>query len=369
MEPTSEQAAVQQRPVRSGPVSPAPGGRVVAGRSPLTLALSAVRAGPLFILLTVTIAMALLSPFFLTERNLQNLGAQSSIIAALAIGQLVVIVVRGIDISVGSTVALSGVLGATVFATAWGHGGFVVIVAMLLTGLAVGTLNALLIVKGRLVQPLIVTVATLGIVRGLALVITDGETQLGMPPVIADIGNGFVGPIPASVVVVAGLALVAYIFMSRTQWGRWLYAVGGNPEAAKRLGVSSDRVVMSAYVICGVTAAIGGLIVAGRTNAGSPNAGNLMELDAITAVVIGGASLAGGRGSVGNVIAGALILGIIRNGLDLQDVNPFWQNVAIGCIVLVALELDVLRRALEERMRVRGSVARRGEAAAEEASP
>ncbi|WCB94964.1 Ribose import permease protein RbsC [Baekduia alba] len=367
MEPLSEQV-VQERGARSGPPAPAPAPRpnVLAGRSPLGLALSAVRAGPLFILLTVTVAMALLSPFFLTERNLQNLGAQSSIIAALAIGQLLVIVVRGIDISVGSTVALSGVLGATVAATAWGSSGLVVILTMLLVGLAVGTLNALLIVKGRLVQPLIVTVATLGIVRGLALVITNGETKLGMPPAVVDIGNGFVGPIPASVVVVGFLAVIAYIFMSRTQWGRWLYAVGGNPEAAKRLGVSSDRVVMSAYVICGLTAAIGGVIVAGRTNAGSPNAGNLMELDAITAVVIGGASLAGGRGSVGNVLAGALILGIIRNGLDLQDVNPFWQNVAIGCIVLVALELDVLRRALEERMRVRGSVTRRGAGAAGE---
>lgn len=332
----------------------------VRERSPLSLALGAVRAGPLFILLVLAIAMAILAPYFLTERNLQNLGAQTSIIAALAVGQLLVIVVRGIDISVGATIALTGVLGAEIATTSWGSSSFVVIVAMLLVGLAVGTANAFLIVKGRLLQPLIVTVATLGIVRGIALVVSDGVTVNGMPSAVVSLGNGFVGPLPASVVLVGGVALVVYVLMSRTQWGRWYYAVGGNPEGADRLGVPSKRVVMSAYMICGVTAAIAGLIVAGRTNAGSPSAGTLMELDAITAVVIGGASFAGGRGTVGNVLAGALILGIIRNGLDLQDVNPFWQNVAIGCIVLIALELDVVRRALEDKLRVRSSANARG---------
>jgi len=322
-------------------------------RTPLNTILAAVRAGPLFILVALIIAMAILSPYFLTERNLQNLGAQTSIIAALAIGQLLVIIVRGIDISVGSTIALTGVIGVQIGMTDWGSSGFVVIVAMLLVGLAVGTVNATLIVKGRLLQPLIVTVATLGIVRGLALVISDGTTQSGLPSAVVWVGNAFVGPIPASVVVVGLAALAMFVFLTRTQWGRWFYAVGGNPEGASRLGVSSNRVVMSAYMICGVTAALAGLIVAGRTDAGSPSAGSLMELDSIVAVVIGGASLAGGRGTVGNVIAGALILGVIRNGLDLQGVDPFWQNVAIGTIVLLALELDVLRRVLEERVRAR----------------
>jgi ribose transport system permease protein len=302
-------------------------------------------------LIGLFIAMSLLSPFFLTTRNLQNLAAQTSIIGALAVGQALVIVLRGIDISVGSTIGLAGVVGATV--TTWdGISGGMTIVTMLLVGLAVGTVNGLLIVKGRLPQPLIVTVATLGIVRGLALVLTEGKTLTSIPDPVNTVGSGFIGPLPLPAVLVLALATVTWVFMAKTQWGRWFYAVGGDPEAAKRLGIPVDRVVLSGYVLCGVAAGVAAVIVAGRTGAGSPTAGTLLELDAITAAIIGGASLAGGRGNVGNVLAGAMVLGVIRNGLDLLDVNPFWQSVAIGCIVLVALELDVLRRTLEERIRV-----------------
>jgi ribose transport system permease protein len=224
-----------------------------------------------------------------------------------------------------------------------------VLAVMLATGLAVGTVNGVLIVKGRIPQPLIVTVATLGIVRGVALLVSDGGTRTGFPDPVVTAGSGFVGPLPVPVLLVSGLALLLYVVTTKTQWGRWIFAVGGNPDAARRLGVPADRVLVSVYVICGCTAAFAGILTAGRTNAGSPFSGELLELDAITAVIIGGASLFGGRGSVGNVVVGALILGVIRNGLDLLDVAPFWQGVAIGCVILVALELDAGRAALERR--------------------
>jgi ribose transport system permease protein len=143
--------------------------------------------------------------------------------------------------------------------------------------------------------------------------------------------------------------------LARTQWGRWIYAVGGNPDAARRVGIPVNRVLLSVFVLCGLSAGIAGLLTAGRTNAGAPTAGQLLELDAITAVVIGGASFFGGRGSVPNVVAGALIIGVIRNGLNLLDVTPFWQNIAIGSLVIVSLEIDVLRGYVERRLRAAGS--------------
>jgi ribose transport system permease protein len=327
---------------------------VASGRVLSTL-LWMLRLGPGFILVVLLIAMATLSSFFLTGRNIQNLGVQSSIVAVLALGQLLVIVCRGVDVSVGSVVALSGVLGVTVAGTSWASGA-TVIVAMVGAGLAVGATNAFFIVKGRIPQPLIVTVATLGVARGIALLISGGNTSTGLPPAVNSLGSGFVWVIPAPVIVVVGLTFLFFVLTTRTRYGRWLYAVGGNPEGARRVGLPVNKIVASAYMLCGLTAGIAGVLTAGRTDTGSPDAGTLLELDAITAVVIGGASLFGGRGSVLNVVIGALILGTIRNGLDLLGVAPFWQTIAIGSAVLLALELDVVRGAIEERLRVRQSM-------------
>ncbi|HEX8101659.1 MAG TPA: ABC transporter permease [Solirubrobacteraceae bacterium] len=315
------------------------------------LALRLVQAGPILILLVVAGAMTALSPFFLTSRNITNLGFQTSIVAVLALGQLLVILTRGIDLSVGSVVALSGVLGGVVAGGSTG-GGALVVAVMVAAGAGVGVLNGAILVKGRVMNPFIVTLGTLSIVRGAALVISDAQTVSGLPPVVGTVGTGSLGPFPVPAVLVAALAVLAWVLLGRTQWGRWIYAVGGNPEGARRMGIPVDRVLISVYVLCGVAAGIAGLLVAGRTNAGSPTAGQLLELDAITAVIIGGASFFGGRGSVANVIAGALIIGVIRNGLNLLDVTPFWQSIAIGALVIVSLELDVLRGHLEQKLRV-----------------
>jgi ribose transport system permease protein len=317
------------------------------------LGLRALQGGPLVILVVLFGAMALLSPYFFTSRNLANLGFQASFVAVLALGQLLVIITRGIDLSVGSAVGLAGVVAVTV-APASGAGSIVVFAGI---GLAVGLANGAVLVFGRVMNPFIVTLGMLGIARGLALVISDGQTRTGLPPVINTLGSGTAAGIPVPVLLVAALALVLGTLLGHTQWGRWIYAVGGNPEAARRAGIPADGVVLSVYALCGLMAGTAGILVAGRTDSASPQAGQLLELDAITAVIIGGASFLGGRGRVVNVLAGALIIGVIRNGLDLLGVSPFWQLIAVGTLVIVSLELDVLRGRLEQRLRTRAASA------------
>jgi ribose transport system permease protein len=310
------------------------------------LALRVMQAGPVLILALLCAGMALATPYFLTERNLTNLGFQASFVAVLALGQLLVILARGIDLSVGSIVGLAGVLGVATAA-----GGATTLLVFAATGLAVGAVNGGVQIWGRVQSPFIVTLGTLGIVRGLALVISDGQTETGLPPVVSTLGSGSVADVPVPVVLVLVLAGLTALMLERTQWGRWIYAVGGNPVAARRAGIPVDRVLLSVYMLSGLAAGIAAILVAGRTNAASPQAGQLLELDAITAVIIGGASFLGGRGRVANVIAGALIIGVIRNGLDLLGVSPFWQLIAIGLLVIVSLELDVLRGHVETRLR------------------
>jgi ribose transport system permease protein len=309
------------------------------------IGLRALQAGPVLILLLVGAVMAVLSPYFLTGRNLANLGFQASFVAVLALGQLLVILTRGIDLSVGSVVGLAGVVAAQA------HGGAQALALFALTGLAIGFANGAVLVYGRVMNPFIVTLGTLGIARGLALVISDGQTKTGLPPIVSTLGSDSVAGIPIPVILVAALALALGVLLGRTQWGRWIYAVGGNPDAAARAGIPTGRVLLSAYVLCGLLAGIAAILVAGRTDSASPQAGQLLELDSITAVIIGGASFLGGRGRVSNVLAGALIIGVIRNGLDLLSVSPFWQLIAIGVLVIASLELDVLRGRLESRMR------------------
>jgi ribose transport system permease protein len=308
-------------------------------------ALRLLHAGPLVILVLLAAAMALLSPYFLTGRNLTNLGFQAAFVAVLSLGQLLVIITRGIDLSVGSVVGLAAVLAITA------NGGAATLLVFVLTGLAVGLGNGSVLVWGRVMNPFIVTLGTLGIVRGLALVVSDGQTQTGLDPVVTWLGSGSVAGLPVPVLVVAALSLALGVMLGKTQWGRWIYAVGGNPDGARRAGIPADRVVLSVYALSGVMAGIAAILVAGRTDSASPLAGQLLELDSITAVIIGGASFLGGRGRVLNVIAGALIIGVIRNGLDLLSVSPFWQMIAVGTLVILSLELDVLRGRLETRLR------------------
>jgi ribose transport system permease protein len=316
----------------------------------LQLALIGLRAGPALILFLLVVVVSLTTPVFFTSLNIGNVFSQTAVIAVLALGQLLVIVSRGIDLSVGATVALSGVVGAIVYMHV--HSTVLVVLAVLGVGLAVGLCNGIVFVFGRIPHPFIVTLASLSIVRGIALWAAHGTLISGMPSPIDTLGGGTVGWLPYSFFVVAGLALLAVAATTYLVWGRWLYAVGGNPDAARRSGIPVGRVLITVYAISGLAAGVGGLLTAGLLDSGSPTAGDLAELDSIAAVIIGGAAFAGGRGNVGNALVGAFTIGVIRNALNLHNVNAFYQLMAIGVVVLLAVEADVVRGYVETRVRL-----------------
>jgi ribose transport system permease protein len=227
-----------------------------------------------------------------------------------------------------------------------------VVLAVLGVGLAVGLANGLVYVFGRIPHPFIVTLASLSIVRGLALWAASGTLIAGMPPAVDTLGGGSIGRLPYSFFVVLGLAVLTLVGTTYLVWGRWLYAVGGNPDAARRAGIPVGRVLVTVYAISGLAAGVGGLLTAGLLDAGSPTAGELAELDSIAAVIIGGAAFAGGRGNVGNAIVGAFTIGVIRNALNLHNVDAFYQLMAIGVVLLLAVEADVIRGYVETRLRL-----------------
>jgi ribose transport system permease protein len=340
--PPQSRATSQDRP----PAAAAAARRLRAVR--LTLLL--LRLGPLLILVILVAVLSALSSVFATTENLGNVLSQTAVIAVLAIGQLFVILTRGIDLSVGSTLAMSSVVGAMVFGST--GGGALTVLAMLGAGVAVGLVNGLVFVFGRLPHPFIITLATLSIARGIALGLSGGQPLSGMPDIVQTLGGGSVGWLPYSAFLVAFVAVVATLLLGRVVWGRWIYSVGGNPEGARRLGIPRSWVLVSVYVVSGLLAGVAAIITSGRLNAGSPTFGDLAELDSIAAVVIGGASFLGGRGHVGHALVGALMIGVIRNGMNLLNIEAYIQLIVIGLVIVVAVESDVVRAKLEERFRV-----------------
>ena len=326
------------------------GGRPDGGLRALSLSLVLLWAGPLLILIILCVVLSLAVPVFMTWRNVGNVLAQTAVIAVVAMGQQIVILTRGIDLSVGSNLALASVLGALAYKQV--DSSVAVIAVMVGAGALVGAVNGLAYVYGRLPHPFIITLATLSIAKGLALQLSDGRALPGMPEGIAFIGHESIGWLPVSAFIVAALALALFVLTRFMVWGNWVYALGGNPEAARRTGIPVRGVIVSVYVLSGLTAGIGAVILAGRTNAGSPLFGNLLELDTIAAVIIGGASFLGGRGHLGHALIGALMIGVIRNALNLLNIGIFLQLIVIGVVIVLAVQADVLRNHLEERFRV-----------------
>lgn len=304
----------------------------------------------MLILITLIIVASLLTPNFLKPINISNIIAQTAVIAIVAIGQQLVILTRGIDLSVGANLALATVVGGLLYRVV--DSAVLVMLAMILSGAMVGAVNGLVYVFGRLPHAFIITLATLSICRGLALYLAIGHTTMrGMPETIAAIGGGSTLGIPNSlfaVLLVAGLVL---LMARKLVWGRWMNAVGGNPAAAIQMGIPTRGVLVSAYVISGICVGIGAIVLSGRTVASSPLYGNLLELDTIAAVIIGGASFLGGRGHIGHALIGAVMIGVTRNMLNLLNVDTFFQMIAIGLIIVLAVEADVLRNHLEARVR------------------
>ena len=293
--------------------------------------------GPALILIALIIVLSFLSPVFLTPRNVSNILAQTAVITVVAMGQHLVILTRGIDLSVGSNLALASVVGALLFHA--GGSATAVILAMIASGALVGAVNGLFYVFGRLPHPFIITLATLSICKGIALQLADGRAIPGMPEAIRVLGRNAFWGLPGSVFVVIGVGLLLLVLTRTMVWGRWIYAVGGRPEAALAMGIPVNWVLVSTYVISGACAGIGAVILAGRTDAGSPLFGNLLELDTIAAVIIGGASFLGGRGHLGHAVIGAIMIGVIRNALNLLNVDIFFQLIVIGVVIVIAVEM------------------------------
>lgn len=298
-------------------------------------------AGTLFGLLAIAATFSILTPSFLTQHNLINILQQSSINACVAIGMTLVIISGGIDLSVGPTAALSAVLTATMIV-----GGVPFPIAFLgglLVGMACGLVNGLLISLAGL-QPFIVTLGTLSLYRALALIFTGGNPVLGLPVAFRRLFTGTLGVLPIPVVVVAVMSLLAWFVLRKTPLGEYILAVGGNEEAARIAGVPIVRTKIATYMISGGLAFLAAMILIGRLGAAEPVLGNLWELEAIAAAAIGGASLMGGKGSIVGTLLGALVLGAMRNGLTLLNVQAFYQLLATGIIIIVAMLVDRFTR-------------------------
>jgi ribose transport system permease protein len=298
-------------------------------------------AGTLIGLVVILLVFGALVPGFFSERNLVNILQQSSINACLALGMTLVIISGGIDLSIGPTAAISAVLAATLLVA--GVPVPLAIAAGLAAGMVCGLFNGLLVAIVGL-QPFIVTLGTLSTYRAIALIFTGGNPVLGLTSDFRSLFNGAVLGVPSSVVIVAGVAVIAWVLLKKTPFGEYLLAVGGNEEAAYIAGVPIARTKIGAYVISGSLAALASLILIGRLGAAEPILGNLWELDAIAAAAIGGASLMGGKGSVVGTILGAVILGTMRNGLTLMNVQSFYQLLATGLIILAAMMIDRVTR-------------------------
>jgi ribose/xylose/arabinose/galactoside ABC-type transport system permease subunit len=299
------------------------------------------RVGLVAALVLLFVALSLARPSFLTVANLINLVRQISINGILAVGVTFVLLTGGVDLSLGSLVALTGVAAAS-----FAHPGqFPVIVPVtigILAGAGCGALNGVVITRGR-VAPFIATLGMMTAARGLALLISEGKPVSNLSSGFTVIGGGQVWGVPVPVLVLCLVALAASVVLRKFRMGRYVYAVGGNESAARASGVRVNRVKMFAYALCGALAGLAGVVLAARITTGQPNAGVGYELDAIAAAVIGGTSLSGGTGGAGGTLLGALLMGVINNGLDLLNVPSYYQQIVKGVIIVGAVWLDGVR--------------------------
>lgn len=283
------------------------------------------------------VIITFVSPAFMTLSNITNVFTQVSTNAIIAVGMTFVILTGGIDLSVGSTVAISGAFAASIIKST--NNVFLAIIVAGIVGIVIGLINGLLISKGKL-QAFIATLATMTIFRGVTLVFTNGTPISKLSESFVNIGNGKLGFIPIPVVITVIVFIIAVYVLTQTRFGRYLYALGGNEDSARLSGINTNKIKTLVYVISGFASSIAGVIIASRIGSASPNAGTGFELDAIAAVVIGGTSLAGGEGRITGTLIGALIIGVLNNGLNLMNVSPFYQSIVKGLVILIVVLLD-----------------------------
>jgi ribose transport system permease protein len=294
-------------------------------------------AGGLIVLLVLFGGLTYFVDEFMTGANMANLARQVAVYGIIAVGQLLVILTAGIDLSVGSVLGLTGCITAELIVH--GTGVPVAILGGLAAGGAIGVFNGVLVAYGKL-PPFIVTLGMLGIARGAVLVLTDAKTVQPLPDSFAEIANGDFLGLPNLLWMLIVVVIVTSFVLRRTVFGRYIYAVGSNPESARLAGVPVTRVLVSVYAIAGFLAAVGGILLTSRLNAGIPTTGTGYELNAIAACVIGGASLFGAKGGAFGAVAGALIVGTLQNGGNLKNVDPFLLQIIIGALILIAVAFD-----------------------------
>lgn len=294
-------------------------------------------------LVVLCIVISILSPRFLSLDNLRNVTAQATVSAVISVGEFLAILTGGIDLSIGSILAMS-IMIMGVFVVRLGMDPYLGMLLCLLIGTLIGLVNGLLLTKLKLPHPFISTMGTKMIARGIALAVTAAMPISGFPGSVQFLGSHYFGPIPASVVLVIILYTIMFFFLNHTATGRHIYAIGGNTEASRLSGINVSKVKCIVYSLSGLTAALAGIVLVGRVNAAYPLAGQDYESDAIAAVIIGGASFSGGVGKIGNTIIGVMIIAVLRNGLNLLNVDSSFQTVTIGVVIILAVYIDVLRQ-------------------------
>ncbi|MCJ8055848.1 ABC transporter permease [Shinella curvata] len=301
-------------------------------------------ASVLLMLLVVAVYLSFASEYFLAPRNLLNVGRQASVVAIVALGQALVIIGRGIDLSVGSVIGLSAVVAAVVIRDTGLES--VGLFAGLLTGLCCGIVNGLLYTRLK-INPFIATLGTLSVARGIALLMTGG-IPVPMGGIAEFVGAGRIAGIPVSFLLMIVLAIAVHVFSVRTVRGREIYAIGDNPKASRLAGVDLKATRLFIFAFCGLLAGLGGIILSGNLASADPNLGVGYELDVIAAVILGGTALSGGRGSIAGVVIGALLMALLNNAFVLLGISAYWQVVTKGLVIIFAVALDGLQRGGED---------------------
>lgn len=292
-------------------------------------------------LIVLFVIFSIANPNFRSALNIRNLGIQVTPILLIAMGQTFVLITGGIDLSIGSNIGLAGVVTCMVIVA--GGPIWIALIAGLLCGVAVGALNGSLIAYAKL-PPFIATLGTMTAVRGLTMVITHGIPVSGLPQAFKWFGARSTLGIPNQIFILVALVVVFALVLSKTRTGRYTYAIGSNYDAARLSGVDTRWATVKVFAISGFLAAVAGVIMASQINSGPPTAGDGYELDAVAASVIGGASTMGGEGIIPGTVVGALIIAVLRNGLNLSGIDPFYQKIAIGLVIIIAVFQDRIRR-------------------------
>lgn len=296
--------------------------------------------GIFIVFIIICLIISFIAPQFLTVSNWTIIITQVSINALLAFGVTFVIITGGIDLSLGSIVAVAGV-SAAMLAHPDSYPVLVPVFAGLFAGLLIGAFNGFIITKSK-IAPFIVTLGTMTIGRGLALILSNGRPVSNLSDSFVFIGSGKLIGIPLLIIILICMFIICSVILNKTILGRYIYAVGGNEQAARASGINVTQVKMAVYSISGVLAGLAGILLTSRITTGQPNAGAGFELDAIAAVVIGGTSTTGGKGSITGTLVGVLLIGVINNSLDLLNVTSYYQQVVMGIIIIGAVVLDSL---------------------------